>query len=251
MRGGGALDINAPGIATPSANRHEFDELFGIDSSLLTDAEINRARPRVYGLVAGHSKERLILRKVHDCCWRNAEGERMFPPELSRGAVYIVRDPRDVAVSYAQFAGISIDDMILRMADSATAVPTRREHQAALFLQPFGTWSQHVLSWLDDGGMPVHPVRYEDLITGPWEELAKVAVFLDISSAAAAEAVRNVRFEKLRAQEEESGFREVVTPGARFFRQGQAGAWRSILSVAQAGRLEKDHAEVMARLGYL
>lgn len=37
----------------------------------------------------------------------------------------------------------------------------------------------------------------------------------------------------------------------RFFRTGSSGGWRSVLSPAQAGRIERTHAGTMARLGYL
>lgn len=253
-QGGRAIDINAvnaPGLGAPTASRNEFDELFGIDSTLLTDDEINRARPLLFDLIASRSKEPLILRKVHDRCRRNPDGQRMFPPEVSRGAVYIVRDPRDVAISYAHFAGVGIDEAIRRMGDPDMAVPSRREHRAPYFLQHFGTWSQHVRSWLDDAGMPVHRVRYEDLIADAATELARVAGFLGMPAGAAGEAAAAVRFEALRGQEDERGFRELMNRETRFFRQGRAGAWRSVLSAAQAGRLEEDHGEVMTRLGYL
>jgi|GEM_PF-2595536 len=107
----------------------------------------------------------------------------MFPPGVSRGAVYIVRDPRDVAVSYAHFMGAGMDETIRRMGDTATALPNR--FNLLQFPQPLGTWSEHVVSWLDDSGMPVHLVRYEDLLAEPATELAKVAVFLGVSPDAA------------------------------------------------------------------
>jgi aryl sulfotransferase len=250
IQGGGPIDINAPGIDVPIANPREFDELFCMDSSLLTDAEIEQVRPLLYGVIAQRFQGPLILRKVHDRCWRNAEGQPMFPPELSRGAVYIVRDPRDVAVSYAHYAGVDLDEMTRRMGDPALTIPTRRE-QAIQFSQPLGTWSGHVLSWLDGSGMPVHLMRYEDLSARPIEELTKVAIFLGVSPEKAEDAVAAVGFTALRGQEDESGFRELAGAGARFFRQGTAGGWRSVLSAAQVERVERDHGAVMARLGYL
>ncbi len=251
MQGGRRVDINAPNITVPIANRGEFDELFGIDSTILTDEEINRARPLLYSLLARRFQGPLIMRKVHDRCWRNGEGERMFPPELSLGAVYISRDPRDVAVSYAHFAGVGIDEMIGRMGDPGMTIPTRREHLLPQFPQPLGTWSEHVLTWLDDSDMPVCLVRYEDLLAEPAEQLARVAIFLGVSPGASREAAAAAEFEVFGAQEEDRGFREMAGRQTRFFRQGRAGAWRSVLSASQAERLQGDHADVMARLGYL
>jgi aryl sulfotransferase len=247
---GADVSINAPGISTPVANREEFDALFAMDSGILTDEEIELVRPKMYGLLISRFQGPLILRKVHDRCRRNVAGERMFPPELSRGAVYIVRDPRDVAVSFAQFSGIPPDETIRRMGDPAQALPGLNG-RVAQFPQPLGTWSEHVRSWLDQSRMPVHLVRYEDMGASPVQRLTEVADFLGIPSGAVDRAVAAARFEGLRAQEDESRFREFVGSGGRFFWQGRSGGWRSALSRAQAQRLEQDHGEVMSRLGYL
>jgi aryl sulfotransferase len=249
MQGGRPVDINAPTIRAQVASRDEFDEIFCVDSTLLTDEEATRARPSIYRFISRCLDGPPILRKVHDRCWRNSAGERMFPPELSHGAVYIARDPRDVAISCAHFMDCGVDEMIRRMGDPGTTIANRPS--LPQFPQPLGGWSDHVRSWLDDGGMPVHPVRYEDLLAEPAEQLAKVADFLGISHDAASEAVDSVRFEALREQEDKRGFRESTANQTRFFRQGKAGVWRSVLSAAQVKRLEKDHGEVMARLGYL
>jgi aryl sulfotransferase len=232
-------------------SRHEFDDLSGIDSSILTDEEIDQARPLLYRSLIRRFKGPLILRKVHDRCWRNSDGRPMFPPELSRGAVYIARDPRDVAVSYADFASVSIDEMIRRMADPTRTIPSRDAWRLPQFSQPLGTWSGHVLSWLNDAGMPLHLVRYEDLLADPAKELANVAVFLGLPCTAAREAAISVRFEALRAQEERQGFRELINTKTRFFRTGQAEGWRAVLSTDQAERIQEAHGGVMARLGYL
>ena len=42
-------------------------------------------------------------------------------PELTAGAIYIVRDPRDIAVSFSHHVGRSIDDTIAFMADPEAA----------------------------------------------------------------------------------------------------------------------------------
>lgn len=250
IEGGGEVDINAPGIVTPVANREEFDDLFQMDSGLLTDEETERWRPKIYGLLARSFRGPLILRKVHDRCWRNAAGERMFPPELSRGAVYIVRDPRDVAVSFSRFSGIEIDETIRRMGDPTFRLPGSGG-RVVQFPQPLGTWSGHAVSWLDDSGMPAHLVRYEDMKADPARCLTDVAGFVGIPAVAAQKAAASTRFEKLRAQEDGKFFREFTGVEERFFRKGEVGGWRAVLSRAQAARLEKDHGEAMARFGYV
>ena len=46
-------------------------------------------------------------------------GEPLFPTAVTRGAVYIVRDPRAVAVSFANHLAETIDETIVRMDDPA------------------------------------------------------------------------------------------------------------------------------------
>ena len=51
---------------------------------------------------------------------------RLIPPEISAGAVYIVRNPLDVAISLAHFNSDSIDDAIAMMGTSGYASPPTR-----------------------------------------------------------------------------------------------------------------------------
>lgn len=244
------MDISGFELRTPIASRREFDEYMGVDSGLLLNEEIEAARPDLHRAFARDFDGPLILRKVHDRCWVTRRGERVFPPELSRGAVYLARDPRDVAVSCADFFGLDIDETIRRMNDQDAALANSQSHGSTQLPQPLGSWSQHVASWLDDSKMPVHLVRYEDLLEDTPDELRKVAVFLGLPAEAVADATQMVTFHSLQAQEEQKGFAEQLQAGKRFFRQGRAGRWRETLSAAQADRLWRDHEAAMMRLRY-
>jgi aryl sulfotransferase len=251
LTGGAPPRLSALTLKTPIASRREFDELLGIDSSVLLDDEIGDARPFLHRAIAEAAEDALILRKVHDCCWRSRRGERVFPPELSRGVVYIARDPRDVAVSCARFFGLSLDATILRMNDPEAALAESRVGGSMQLAQPLGAWSRHVESWLDDSGMPHLLLRYEDLLADTGPQLARVATFLGLPAEAADAVAASVTFADLQRQEQDGGFAEQLGDGELFFRRGIAGAWRETLSAAQAERLVDDHHRVMTRLGYL
>lgn len=251
LNGGKPLDLSALELSTPIATPVEFDELFGIESSLLTARELEAVRPAFFRLLADNFDGPLILRKVHDRCWRAWTGERVFPPCLSRGAVYIVRDPRDVAISMTSHYGIGIEDAIDRLKNPDWTLASTHSGYRSQFPQPVGTWSEHVTSWLDESEMPVHVVRYEDLHADAEAALSGIAAFLGIPAAFAREAVQAAKFERLQAQEAERGFSEKPRGAERFFREGRAGGWRSALSPSQASRIEKTHGTLMARLGYI
>lgn len=193
----------------------------------------------------------LLFRKVHDCWGLTPSGRPRLPPEVTRAAVHIVRDPRDVAVSWAHHAGLSIDAVIDCMAAPAAAMgrPDRRPSPAAP--QLLTSWSAHAESWLAARPAPLL-LRYEDMMADPEAALAAVARHcgLDTGPAAIAAAVAATRFDLLRAREAESGFQGGQADGRVFFRRGVADGWRDSLAPAQAVRITDTHGAMMARLGY-
>lgn len=247
---GAPVDINER-IDAHILNRGEFEEHFGVESSDLTEAEIDAVRPELHRAIARASKDALIMRKVHDRCWFTASGERVFPPEVSRGAVYIVRDPRDVAVSFAHSYGFDLEAAVDYLGDSTRTLAKSSSRLALQLSQPIGSWSEHVVSWLDDADMPLLLIRYEDMLADSAHELEKVARFLGLPVEACADAAAASGFSTLREQEDKRGFRERVPASKRFFRQGRSGEGKEKLPVHLIERLETDHGAVMNRLGYL
>ena len=74
--------------------------------------DIDRLRPRVYEGSPREATEQQRWIKVHDAYTLTADGEPMFGRNAARAAVYLVRDPRDVAISLAHYNGSTIDDAI-------------------------------------------------------------------------------------------------------------------------------------------
>jgi aryl sulfotransferase len=251
--GGNDIDINNFGQPDEviASHRGAFDEALGIDSADLTEAEILAARPDAYLAIAGLLRETVVW-KVHEAYIDVAPGRPLFPSEVTVGAIYIVRDPRDVAVSFADFAKIDIDAAIARMGDPTNTLSRQRARGINLLPQPLLDWSSHVVSWLDQPRFPVTTIRYEDMLADPVATLRRVAatVGFDVSDRTLSGVVAATRFEVLRGQEEAGGFAEKMPRQARFFRRGVSGGWRDVLTRRQAAQIEADHGAVMARLGY-
>lgn len=252
-KGGAAIDINfeddRPSGVAPRA---EFDRFLGVDSSDLSCDEVESARPRLFEMMAADDPDLLPL-KVHDAWFRTSLGEPLFPPATTAGAIYIVRDPRDVAVSLAHHLGIEIDAAIDMMANSDTRFgQTGDTHFGLQVRQRLGSWSEHVTSWLD---APIRrfAMRYEDMVGDPAAVFGALAEFLGwpASPDAIARAIASTHFGELRRQEDTAGFIERSPRAANFFRRGETGAWKDSLNGEQVARIERDHGAVMARLGYL
>jgi len=239
-------------VGTGVAARAPFDDALGVPSSDLTPDELAILRPRVDELFAAEA-EGTLLRKTHDGLYPGPEGELVLSTEATRAAVYVVRDPRDVAVSLAHHDGRPVDWAVTHLSNPDAVRVGKVDGLEYQFLQRTGSWSDHVRSWVDDAPFPVHVVRYEDCLDDPLGAFASALEFADlgpVDGADVARAVERARFEALRDEEERAGFRERPRKSARFFRAGRAGSWREELTAEQASRIERDHGELMTRLAY-
>jgi hypothetical protein len=225
-----------------------FQEVMG-KNPLATDMrEIARARPRVQEMMASRATGRAFL-KTHMAALK-VEGEFAINWKVSRGAVYIVRNPLDVVCSWAPHYGRTIDESI-----DALALRGLTSWGKSQVPEMIGSWSQNVASWTS-GNLPHAPVvvRYEDMTADPLEAFSRIVAYVGtgISEQEIARAVELSSFENLRQQEEDMGFRG--RPGVStdaFFRKGKTGGWREALSKAQVDRIVADHAVQMERFGYL
>jgi hypothetical protein len=247
--GGSPVDINALHSTDGAPDRHRFDEVLGIDSADLTSDEVECLRPRVYEAIAGAADD-LVLFKIHDALLETSAGELIAPPAVTHGAIYPVRHPYAVAPSFANHLGVSVERAVEVMNDRGYAFQPADHAVAPQVRQRLLDWSGHAESWLK-APFPVHVVRYEDLHAAPAKELAKVAAFLGwtVKSGLVRRAVSAARFDRLKSQEDASGFRE-APPGRTFFRTGEADSWKRELRPALARALTQRHAQTMRRFGY-
>jgi hypothetical protein len=201
----------------------------------------------VYRRRAGESGETLFI-KVHDAWSRVGAGEPMFPADVTLGVVYVIRNPLDMAASCAHHWGTSLTAAVEMLCGDRTIA-----RLTCQLSQRLGSWSEHVRSWVDDCGAPLHVLRYEDLTADPRSFFGGVVKFCGLGDDEdrVARAVAFSSFAELRRQEAAAGFRErsAASNGA-FFRRGQAGSWHDELPAELAERLTGAHHQTMRRFGY-
>lgn len=246
-------DINAMDGGPIASSRAWFDEWVGVEASALSDDAIERLRPGVYRCLARKTTDTLYM-KVHDAWNLTGRGEALFPADVTAGAVCIIRSPLDVAKSYSHHYGISIERAVEELCDPSNTKARSHGKLADQLRQRLGSWSGHVRSWVDESGLTVHPVRYEDMRLNPEAAFGAVVRFcgLPYDGARVRKAVAFSDFTELQSQESAGGFQErpVCSPGP-FFRQGQTGAWRKELRIELVNRLIDAHQDMMKRFGYL
>ena len=242
-------DLWKGGIAS---GRWSFDEYAGVDSAELTPDEIERLRPPIYEQWVADAKDDLYV-KIHDAYHLTSAGRPLVPAGASRGALYFLRNPLDVAGSYAHHLGAPPAAAIERMGDEGHCSSARADRLHVQLRQRLLTWSGHVESWVDQKEVDVLVVRYEDMHEKEVETFTEAARFAGLPSEPhrIAVALERSRFDELQRQERIGGFAERSAKAESFFRKGRMGSWREELSAEEARRVVDDHRAVMERFGYL
>lgn len=193
-------------------------------------------------LIETSSAPRLI--KTHSI-YGEVNGIRLIPDPLTKAAIYLVRDPRDIVASWANHIGESIDDVIDQLGKPYVLIKNKGLYHVV------GSWSEHVANWWS-APFQVHRERYEDIHADPVEALGRIldALQVDMDRDRAERAVEMCRFETLQAKEQENGFNEAPPNGNKFFRSGKVGGWRDELTEDQVRRVEVACGDVMKELGY-
>lgn len=244
----GAQDINDLGrYAIWEHSYPHYTKVLGKSPSDATAEETARARPAVQALISSEQHER-SLAKTHLCFGTDHEVPTINL-SVTLGAIYIVRNPLDVAISYAHHCGRAVDAIISDMAQPGFRTAPSKNHVGEVL----GSWSQHVASWMGIHSRPVHIIRYEDLLANPEARFRTVADFLGfkVTQDQLETAISKSSFSELSKQETENGFVERPDKAERFFRAGKAGQWTERMSREQVNRVLSDHGPMMQRAGYL
>lgn len=233
-------------ISFGDSSAPSYAELGGCDPVLLTPAQLAPLRDRHLARVSGNAPVNFV--KTHNANIR-VSGRLLIPPRLTKAAVYVLRDPRDLVVSYADHFALSPAGAAAAIAEKGNRVPA----SARTVTQFLGDWSSHVRGWTRAKGFPVLVLRYEDMLADPRAAFERVLRLIGapVDTCVLDQATRFASFEVLAAQEVAQGFREKGSTQARFFRKGAAGQWREVLPPEVVARIEAEHGEQMRRHGYL
>ena len=177
------------------------------------------------------------------------------------GYIYIIRDPRDVAISWSKHANLSYDDSISFMLNFNSCIEwTQTNSELPENIKPktfISSWDEHVLSWTKNNlDVPKFILKYEDLVYKKEEVIKMIVKFfeknykirLNCNDEKIANIVESTSFEKLKSQERKYGFAEAYT-GA-FFRKGEKNQWKNELNLQQIARLENKFRDFINKFGY-
>lgn len=189
---------------------------------------------------------------------RLLKSHEAFHPNYPR-IIYIVRDPRDVAVSFYHHnvkAGMIPDNY--PMDDFIPGFIT------AQYDPWWGSWADNVMSWITmrQGRSTFLMLRYEDMKENTTRELLKIARFLqeagfphiETAPEKLARAVELSSPDRMRALEKQQSrqYRQLkrTRQDKPFIRGAKAGGWQAELPARSVALIENEWASVMETLGY-
>lgn len=247
------IDINAIHTGAIASARAPMDKLYGIDSNLLSQNEIDTRRPSMYNHWADQATE-TQFHKVHDAYTYLPDGRPLLGEQKEQKAIYLVRNPLDVTVSYANHAGHKdFNKAAQALADTQMAFCKKTDRFNLQLRQHLLSWSQHVLSWIDGAKMPLHIIRYEDMVSTPLQTFTAACKFAGLTTDAdkISKAIERSSMSRLQKLEQTNGFKERPARCSRFFRKGGIGSYKENLTEQQVQNIIHQHRNVMERLGYL
>lgn len=166
--------------------------------------------------------DNLLKRWTHDVIPRVVKTHRnRWPVFAGRRAVLVIRDPRDVMVSFHAF-------------ETASLTPRAAGTLSEFIRHPrfgFEGWFSHYLSWKKHAAMVL---RYEDLKLGDAARFAEMLRVLGLSVAPdlIQGAADRARFDRIKKIEKEfvKPWQESYRKGFEFARSGKSGDWKALFS---------------------
>lgn len=163
----------------------------------------------------------------------------LSPQKAYRKVVYLVRDGRDVLVSYYHYA-------------KAKNEPLSWQELLDNGVHYYGKWQDHVAAWQDNPyGAEMITIRYEDLLNNMIPELQRFCNFVGIERDE--DALRAVQettsFKSMKSREDKFGFQQFQT-GQNFMRKGKKGSFQDELPPEIIAAFQEQAGEWLERFNY-
>ena len=182
----------------------------------------------------------------------------------SIGAVYIIRDPRNVITSMMNHFEMNKDDALNFMLNEKKFTYDHFKKNDYSDFQFISSWEKNYKSWIRNKDFPIKLIKYEDLTDQTFYVVKDLINFINktckldhnFDKSKAQNAIETTSFEKLKKIENNHGFSESIKSKNRdknkvpFFHLGPNNNWQKIFDPSFANKLNTIFKETLEELQY-
>lgn len=193
-----------------------------------------------------------------------AFGKDFTKPQYSLGAIYIIRDPRNVITSVKNHNDFKTYDEALKMMQNDNAVISDysylNNHAKTNIIN---SWRINYQSWLNNNSLRRLTIRYEDMLQNPKQTFRDIVIFVNtickfndnFDQDKFNNAIETTSFKKLQALENEGNFLENVYSKhdkrkIKFFNQGPENNWKKNLSDELINKMNNFYKDDLKKFKY-
>jgi len=183
----------------------------------------------------------------------------------SIGALYVVRDPRNVITSLKNHYELNTEQALKWMQNENNYIYDvhRFKQDGYSDFQFISSWITNYKSWKVQKKIPIKIIKYEELLGETFIVFKDVIEFINktsgnnekINKDKLKNAVNSTLFDKLKSSEEKNGFSEAITSKTSnkkipFFYLGPKNDWRKILDDELKNKLNNIYKQNLIELSY-
>jgi hypothetical protein len=186
------------------------------------------------------NKEKTFFLKTHNSL-EQYFGHKFTTSSETLGAIYIVRDPRNVISSMSNHYSMSLDEALIKMNDNNASLSKKNLDGDLSNFSFLGSWSNHYRSWKNSFEFKTLFIKYEDLENDVYNEFYKILDFISelngkneaIDKKKLKNSIEATSFSNLKKQEQMQGFKESlsykINNKTNFFNLGFKNDWKKNL----------------------
>ena len=228
--------------------KFDFDQLLKIHqfpnmkfSKFKSNDKEEASRNWLYNQNSFFDKKNLNLVKTHNCLYP-FKGNKFTTKQQTLGAIYIIRDPRNVITSLTHHYSLEYSEAFKHMIDENSSLLEKSHELDHSNFTYLNSWANHYKSWKNNSNFEVLFIKYEDFETNKEETFKKVILFINkltnrshkIDEKKFENSIKSTNFTNLKNKELNEGFEESVFSNKtgkkiNFFNLGFNNRWQKLL----------------------
>ena len=233
---------------------------FNYDKNIVTDT----SRFWIKAQEKINQEKKIVFFKTHNA-FGALNNNHFTDNKNSIGAIYVVRDPRNVITSLKNHYELENDQALKWMTNENNYIydVSNFEEDGYSDFQFVSSWNTNYKSWMVQKKIPIKIIKYEDLLIKTFSVFKEVVQFINdttknnqkINKEKLKNSVNSTTFSKLKDNEQKNGFSEAITSKKHnkkipFFYLGPKNDWKKILDEDLKSKLNDTFKKNLVELSY-